>query len=48
MRFNPYLLAGIVITIAWIGGLGWWISFQWSECRDSGLSFWYCVQHVAL
>lgn len=27
---------------------GLWMWFQWGECRNvAGLSFWYCVQHIA-
>lgn len=24
-----------------------WMAFQWTECRDMGFSFWYCIQHIA-
>jgi len=23
-----------------------WTAFQWNECRNEGLSFSFCVQHI--
>lgn len=39
------LIAGIIMLILIIGGIAWTI-FQWNLCRDAGLDFWYCIQHI--
>lgn len=38
----------IAITILAIGGIGgiWYSKFQWDLCREAGLDFWYCIQHI--
>lgn len=39
------ILAAVVI-VAYLIGVGWWVVFQWSECRSMDFSLLYCVQHV--
>jgi hypothetical protein len=35
-------LFGLIVLIFII----WWTVFQWGICREAGLPFWYCVQHI--
>jgi len=37
---------GIIILLLIIGGIAWTI-WQWKLCRNAGLPFWYCIQHIS-
>ena len=42
------MIAGYVATtLVVLALLVWWLAVQWSECRASGLSVLYCIQHIA-
>ena len=36
-----------VVIVIMLAAVAAWMTFQWTECRDMGFSFWYCVQHIA-
>jgi hypothetical protein len=38
-----YLLAILLI----VGVVIFWTVLQWSECRDAGMSVFYCIKHVS-
>lgn len=29
-----------------LAGAGYWMKLQWHECRELGLSVFYCIQHI--
>jgi len=42
---------GIILAVAIFAGgyialISWWIFAQWNECRDLGLSVFYCIKHI--
>lgn len=40
----------ILIILGFVGLLAGaiaWTVWQWNLCRDGGMSFWYCVQHIS-
>lgn len=36
----------IILLILVIIGIILWVGWQWNMCRDAGLPFWYCIQHI--
>jgi len=43
---NLKILIWILILLILIGGTVGWAVYQWHLCREAGMSFWYCVQHI--
>jgi predicted negative regulator of RcsB-dependent stress response len=41
-----YTLLIIVVILVIVASICWTI-YQWHLCRDAGLPFWYCVQHIS-
>jgi len=37
----------IIFIISILAGVGVWTYFQWHECRDAGMSIFYCIKHVS-
>ncbi len=35
----------VLVLLLFMGG-AWYSKFQWDMCREAGLEFWYCVQHI--
>ncbi len=43
--WEKIIVALVVLAVA--APIVAWMVFQWTECRDMGFSFWYCIQHVS-
>ncbi len=39
------VIAGFFILLILLA-IGFWFKYQWSLCREAGMAFWYCVQHI--
>jgi len=40
------LIVLVITTLLIVLAMPIWLVFQWNMCRDAGLSFWYCIQHI--
>lgn len=43
-------LIGCAIAALAIGaaaGMCWWTLAQWAECREAGMSAFYCLKHIS-
>lgn len=40
-----YVVGAIVVGL-FLALIAAWVILQWQECRDAGMSVFYCVQHV--
>lgn len=39
-------IAGAVVVGSFLALIAAWVIFQWQECREAGMSMFYCIQHV--
>ena len=45
MSNAKFVAVGIAILL-WFAIVPWWTCAQWRECREAGMTKFYCVQHV--